>query len=297
MGHAGIDGRPPRVVFAWVLLVIALGAAARAQTVFPSDGEDPRQSGGAELLEAVCAGRVASSKEIRCRTACPTFTGFHGEPFDWYLARVTRGHFISPTSEDAALWMEGCEAHSENFGGTILLTRRSNRWAMLWYKAGVVTERCHKVPLKSGREVLVCMGTYGAQGDNTTELYVEDLLRPTCVMMAEGDNAPIFQVNDDTLTCGEGAGDAEPDQPYPITRAFIEKVEFNAIAMSVTARFGKRPMKPEDSSACTEEDLREHSVAKFFPLTKRYRIDFLFDGHDYKLAPASAAAARIFEVR
>jgi hypothetical protein len=55
-----------------------------------------------------------------------------------------------PWREYAVLWMDGCEPHSENWGGTILMTRHSSRWIMLWYKAGVVIERCRKVPLRNG---------------------------------------------------------------------------------------------------------------------------------------------------
>jgi hypothetical protein len=132
------------------LLLTLSFASAGAQTIFPSDTQDPRQAGGVELIESVCPGRVASKKELTCRIACPDFTGFSGEPIGWSLSRLTRGHFLSPTSEDAALWMDSCEPHAENWGGTILMTRHSNRWVMLWYKAGVVTERCHKVPLRNG---------------------------------------------------------------------------------------------------------------------------------------------------
>jgi hypothetical protein len=277
MGFSGAGCSPARTVFAWVLLVTPFCAATGAEPVFPSDAEDPMQAGGAELLETVCPGRVASGTETKCRGACPKFTSFAGDNLGWSLSRLTHGHFRSPTSEDAALWMEGCEPHSENFGGTILMTRRSGRWIMLWYKAGVVTERCHKVPLVSGREVLVCIGTYGAQGANTTELYIEDLLRPTLVMMAEGERAPIFYVVDDTLTCGEKPGGFAPPEPRPVTPAIIERVEFAPGAMSVVARAGRRQMKPEDVKACIESK-QNGDVSRFFPATRQYRIDFNFDG-------------------
>jgi hypothetical protein len=190
--------------------------------------------------------------------------------------------------------MDGCEPHSENWGGTILMTRHSNRWVMLWYKAGVVTERCHKVPLRNGREILVCMGTYGGQGLQWTALYVEDLLSPAPVMMA-GDEKKFFQVLDTTSTCGYDA--------LAITRAFIERVEFKVgsagrQSISVTADSGTRATNTADVKACIAAQNRKgHEESKFLPPTKRYHIDFLFDGHNYKVAPASTAAARIFEER
>ena len=105
--------------------------------------------------------------------------------FPWTLTRVTRGHFLSPTSEDAALSMEGCEPHSENFAGTILLTKHDGQWVMDWYKEGSVTQQCHKIRLKTGRDILVCIGQSGAQGVVWTDLYLEDLLHPTANLMAE----------------------------------------------------------------------------------------------------------------
>ena len=89
---------------------------------------------------------------------------------DWSLDRITRGHFLSPTSSDAVVFTQGCEPHALNFGGSIVLTRGSDRWEKSWYKAGVETSNCHKVQLTGGREILVCMGDYGGQGNVWTDL-------------------------------------------------------------------------------------------------------------------------------
>jgi hypothetical protein len=85
-------------------------------------------------MEAVCPGQVQVGEAINCGNDCPSFTNFglFGDSFEWSLKRVTRGHFLSPTSDDAVLWVEGCEPHSENFGGTILLTRNFQGWALEW---------------------------------------------------------------------------------------------------------------------------------------------------------------------
>src|SRR5207253_2158254 len=101
-------------------------------------------------------------------------TSFKGDDLGWSLWRVTKGHFLSASSEDAVLSMAGCESHSENFGGSLLLTRRANGWRMLWYKAGVQTSKCHKVSLPGGREGLVCMGKDGGQGFLTASLSFVD---------------------------------------------------------------------------------------------------------------------------
>ena len=275
-------------------LVLLFGVAAKAQTIFPSDGEDPNQD-GAELLEAVCPGRVAIGKEIRCRIVCPKFTDFPDSEFVWSLARVTRGHFLSPTSEDAVLQMEGCEPHSANFGGSILLTRRSQRWIMIWYKPGVFTGRCHKIPLATGREILVCMGTYGGQGNNWTAFYAEDLLAPSNILMSADGKSTFFQVFKNTLTCGWNSDDNS--KPYSLIRSAIEKVEFkNDVKpiMSITATFGKRLLSLEDAKTCIDEQVKKpNEPVRFYPATKSYRVDFVFNGHEFKISPYSAAFAQI----
>jgi len=103
---------------------------------FPSDGKSPAKASGAELLEAVCSGQVVVvGDKIGCGKEYLYFTGFADDELDWSLTGVTRGHFLSPTSDDAVLSAEGCEPHVANFGGTILLTRSFQGWVMEWYKA------------------------------------------------------------------------------------------------------------------------------------------------------------------
>lgn len=272
-------------------MFLVLVRLVAAQAVFPSDGKLPAEADGAGLLQSVCPGKVEVGKETGCGKTCPAYTGFAGDDLGWTLARVTRGHFLSPTSDDAALFMEGCEPHSENWGGTILLTRESQGWVMKWYKAGVETSQCHKVALQSAREILVCLGETGGQGFNSTELYVEDLLHPAATLMGE-DEAPFFAADDDTLTCGY---DEELKTTSKVTRAFIEKVEFSAdtpAAISVTAGLGETTVTTEEALACMKH--RDGSEVPSPPV-KIYHLDFFFNGHDYQPAVASKESARTFE--
>jgi hypothetical protein len=265
----------------WGLLILLVAATASAQppkTIFPSDSQDPKQSGGAALLEAVCPGRVVVGKEIQCRVACPESSGFAGGNFEWILAAVTHGHFLSPQSDEAVLSMTGCEPHSENWGGTILLTRREQKWTMLWYKAGIETSQCHKVKLRDLREIPVCLGSDGGQGIVQTELFVEDLLSPTPSLMAAMGEG-FFTISDTTDTCGWMSDDVE--KPDPLIRAYIEKVDFRDIkggvaAISVTAAHGEQKMTREDVDICTKQS------RSFLPQTKRYQADFTFEGGSYR---------------
>ncbi len=250
------------------------------------------------LLDVVCPGQVTTASEIGCRTGCPKFTDFgkYDDASDWQVVSITTGHFLSPASEDAALSMQGCEPHSANFGGTILLTRRSGQWAMLWYKAGVDTSKCHKLPLADGRDILVCIGRTGSQGIVETDLYVEDLLVPAGALMAADESTQsVFSVTDTTLTCG--VNDADERNPLPVTRSSIDTVAFStsgarrAFLIVVEASYGRKNMTPVETSACLKG---EKSV---LPKTTPHRLEFVFDGRATKASPSSAKALRLFKDR
>lgn len=258
------------------------GQSLPTETVFPSDSQDSKLARGAELLEAVCPGNVVVGNAITCHGACPDFTVFRDEQMQWWVDRVTLGHFVSATSEDAALSTAGCEPHSTaTWGGTILLTRRSGRWTMLWYKGGVDTDRCHKAQLSDSREILVCIGSYGGQGNVKTLLFVEDMLAPVATLMTgEGH---FFEAIDDVIGCGWNASDES--KPDPVTRTNIEKIEFvrdsqGRSVVSVSGQTGERRMTADEAKKCWEST----NPMAFAPPTKPYHLDFVFDGKDYKPA-------------
>ena len=271
----------------WVLLFL-LTALAWAQPagplkpVFPDDTQDPKQAGGAELLEAVCPGHVLIGEHVECKVVCPEGSGFSGEDYEWDLRRVLRGHFLSPTSDDTVLSMGGCESHALNFGGTILLTRRAGKWMRLWYKGEIPTGECHRVKLESGREILICYGSYGGQGNVWTDLYFEDLLMPLSALMS-GKEGTVFSAFDNSYTCCWNS--QNESKPVRITRITMERVEFQTAAdgafrgLSVFGRHGERSMTVAQVEACTDEQIptRPHRGLDFRPLTKPYRVDFRFD--------------------
>jgi hypothetical protein len=179
--------------------------------------------------------------------------------------------------------MGGCESHPSNFGGTILLTMRSGKWEMLLYKGGVPTENCHRSKLPRGREILICWGEWGGQGNDSMELYVEDLLSPEGALMAN-DSTAFFSIGDTMGTCGYEF--ENKSKPFPIQRGFVERVQFqNAVdgtllGVSVFARRGERTLTVAQVQECIDEGspLKPHRGLIFDPPTKRYRVDFKFDG-------------------
>jgi len=287
---------------AWVLLFL-LTALAWAQPagapkpVFPDDTQDPKQAGGAELLKAVCPGHVVVGKVIACKGTCPESSAFNDEKlFDWTLVGVTRGHFLSPQSDDAALDMGGCEGGYNNYGGTILLTRQSEKWSMLWYKGGVPTGRCHRVRVENGREILVCLGWGGGQGNTWTNLYIEDFVMPSGVSLS-GKEGTVFSAFDNSFTCGWNPQDEE--KPVHVTSASINKVHFQTApdgtfrGLSVFGRYGQRDMTVAQVKTCMDQQVSPRRTGiDFFPPTKPYRVDFKFDGKRMVRVGSSPGAPR-----
>jgi hypothetical protein len=189
------------------LVLMASNAHGQTHMIFPSEGRD-LQKADAEMLEAVCPGKVGRivdalipSKEWSgCPHYCPEGAPLdirelpvekQGEPHPFGLRAdaVYRGHFLSPTSEDALLSESGCETHQELYGGAVLLTKRSRLWKVVWYRPGVLTEKCHKVALRDRREILVCI--------DKDLLYTEDLLNPNAAFdMGLGAGSLCFQTTD-----------------------------------------------------------------------------------------------------
>ena len=272
--------------------------AGAPKPVFPQDSQNPKQAGGAEMLEAVCPGHVAVGKDIECKETCPESSGFKDDKFfDWILVGITRGHFLSPHSDDAALAMSGCEGGYNNYGGTVLLTKQSGTWTMLWYKGEVPTGTCHRGKLESGREILVCLGRYGGQGNVWTDLYIEDLLMPVSAGAA-GKEGTVLSALDSSSTCGWNPQDEE--KPVHITREFIERVQIQTAAdgtfrgVSVFVRHGERDMTVAQVNACDDERMpgKPHRGLNFDPPTKPFRVDFKFDGKRMVRVGASPGAPK-----
>jgi hypothetical protein len=268
---------------ALLLLALTLPILSQEKTIFPTDTRPLAQLEDQEIIQTICPGHTEKSGKVDCGKNCPSNSGLDGGQhiMDWTLLRITRGHFLGATSEDAVVSTIGCEPHGSNYGGSLLVTRRAEKWRMIWYKPGADTAHCHKVQLKSSREILVCLGEINLQDNISTQLYVEDLLHPQGSLMAT--ESHIFEVFDNTLPC------AYYDETHTLKHAVIEKVDFADQAMSVTFSLGQRQMTPGATDACTAQPPRRSS---FMPTMHQYRMDFVFDGQNYKTTPSSAALAK-----
>jgi hypothetical protein len=198
----------------------------------------------------------------------------------WEADGVLFGHFLSPESEDVAINCFACEGHPDLFGGTLLLTKQSREWKPVWYKPGVVTRHCRRVPLATGRQILLCEETDGGMGHSVHGLYVVDFTKPkfawhSVVLMA------------DTYNSFLNGG---------VQTQFIDRVSFEetpglGLLVRVYARHGRIRLPLKDQDRYVDVESRPK------PKISKYEVDFRLDGDRFKVTAETAAAARLFGVR
>lgn len=112
-----------------------------------------------EVLHAVCpSGTVDRAGQAPGCRSCPSFTSFFDpdgaserasregaadhsvEAFT--LEDVIFGHFTAPHTNELAASFSGCEPHSYNFGGTVLLQQTTAGWVRTQYAPAVISKNC-----------------------------------------------------------------------------------------------------------------------------------------------------------
>lgn len=264
-----------------VYLVIAADASSHDAIAHP----DTRRIAASEdaMLRAICSGPVQQvtgahgKTTFGCRT-CPDGTtyseGFSQKPI-WGAHAITTGHFLSRNSTDAIVAMGGCAGHSENFGGSVLLTKRSDKWTKLWYEGGLITDRCKLLPRADRPDILLCEDTWEGMGEQDQSLYT---VHPT---ESEGKRTTVvFSVSDTLNTCSDGL--------KAIQRIGIEQAELQGTGaqptLRISVRHGSRKnlTRAEFRKYCATPDAHVPS-----PPTRLDELQFILDGEHFVPAPAS----------
>lgn len=264
-------------------------AADRVRPTFASDVGAPEQNVILPPLKAAC-GEGVRTVTAKGRNAFGCGDGSmdeilasrHGTrrspwmPYVlWEADGVIFGHFLSPTSQDAAINCFGCDGHAELYGGTLLLTQITGEWKPIWYKAGVITRHCRRVSLTTGRQILFCEETDGGMGHSIHGLYSVDFANPqfawnSLVLMADSYS--------DLMLGGV--------QAQLIDRVSFEETEQSSLLVRVYARHGRIDLRP---------DYPNESLPK--PKLSNYEVDFRLDGEVFKVTPETSASAKLFGVR
>jgi hypothetical protein len=81
------------------------------------------------------------------------------------LEGVVYGSFTRPGVHEAVTVLRGCASHAGGFGGSVLLEKTTSGWKFESLGGVGVTDDCFTYPLKSGRQLLLCKGEGGGQGE------------------------------------------------------------------------------------------------------------------------------------
>ncbi len=120
--------------------------------------------------------------QVGCRT-CPPFEGAAAisdgriavDGADFYeLELFISGHFTAADVDQRLAVFHGCEAHSENFGGTLIAERQGDKFRSLRYLSGLHPQACQAYHRPDGRDLAVCEFSDAQQSTSTDTLRVLD---------------------------------------------------------------------------------------------------------------------------
>jgi hypothetical protein len=190
---------------------------------------------------------------------------------------VVYGHFLSPTSEDALVSGDAGESRPEGSGGSLLLTKKENEWVPVWYKSAIISRYCRRVQLETGRHILLCENEDGGMGHRYHDLFVLDPLAP-----ADWRDSALLTADSFVDQCHE-------DQRQSIERIVAPRqLQHGRVGLTVYARSGRQILKGSRRKACIEN----RPIPP--PAMRSYKLDFVFDGARFQIAPWSTDGATAF---
>ncbi|MER3555648.1 MAG: hypothetical protein C4331_15270 [Meiothermus sp.] len=250
-----------RVLTALCLAGLGWGLAA------PSGPHVPTLSEAKELLAAVCPGSSGIGKDGGYCKTCPSFVEAGGDE-QFALQSVVYGTFLDPRRTYAVLDFDGCEAHVNNFGGSVILRWKGlTDWELVRYEPGSRTFDCQKITASDRHDLLLCRVGWMGQGYVIDALSLLDLRGK-----AHWDQVLVLNAN--TGTCDK-----------------------NLYQLEITS-WGLRPPRllvqakaaqwQREGKNCEETPPPKNSV-------KLHRLEYRFDGRRFVPTPQTAKVARGLE--
>jgi hypothetical protein len=268
-----------------VLLILIVPAVVFAET-----SHRPARDEGVSLLLAVCSRSITFDQDekglLLVCDACPQFTPGGRERFAPLVAAlgsfrfesIIYGSFTAPGAGEAVLSYYGCASHIYHHGGSVLLRRASGEWSLVDHEIGVITDHCQTYRLKSGRDILLCQSEDGGQGQLTSWVFTYDFNDSKAgeqVLLHVSDTSGMCWDREvvggiDKIVVGDLKGDRMPD-----------------LSIFAHSRVVHVPREARDRFGCHEH---------FKPSPAPYhRVDFLFNGTTFTVAPWSAGTREQLE--
>jgi hypothetical protein len=255
---------PPILMRVALLALPIAGAWAQgaedAPQKFPSDNQDPGRAGAFQMLNAVCPGRavVLVRPDLPPIFGCPTCPGSDIGPL--MVKNVVRGHFLSPTSDDAALSTENCLFQDGRI--TYLVSRRGGKWILIGDEFQDAS-LCHKVRLDDGRDVLVCLEVEYRRMEIVYQVTYHDYKRL--------DYHALYELSDYSQNCGVDPNDVSiSERPVTVERTYVSGVDFRTnqgrpVGLDAIVNRGNKVFeKPID---CSLEQIPTHPTLVHFTWT------------------------------
>lgn len=124
----------------------------------------------------------------------------------YFPTQAVTGSFTSAGADQRALPMAGCEPHSENFGGMVLLERGANGFIFHRYVSGLSAAQCWPVRRDDGRDLLVCTRSDVHQGTGEQQLFAWDFAASDAQLLEH--DALVNVVDDEMSGCWSERGTA-----------------------------------------------------------------------------------------
>jgi hypothetical protein len=160
-----------RLVLVVLGLVLSMVASGQSLTLSAARELMPVlcRAGGSRFVE-----KTEKKTFLRCNP-CPSFTDFAADGTSLSLTNVIFAKLLSKTETLAIVDLEGCESHSTNWGGTVLLRWLGlTKWQFVRYDSGRRTNDCLKFVGTDGIDRLVCRTGWMGQGFINNNLTLED---------------------------------------------------------------------------------------------------------------------------
>jgi hypothetical protein len=263
------------------------------------------------LAASVCAVAVKHDKGkvlVGCRQ-CPPFedaaalpdgkVAVDPEPF-YALEAVVRGSFSRPASQQAALVFEGCEPHSSNYGGTLLVDKTVDGWNAVHYASAFHPRDCKPYRRGDARDILVCRYLDAHQSTGTDSISTFNF---SWVSLADPEKGwdPILSLSDDSSGACMGVPPWGFSASNVVDYGFRDLNGDGKLDLFIQVRRSSVPHSKELQDRLTkacERQLQAHpdsmpvvKPSTFMPSPVTVTLEYLFDGTTF--APTAGTDKRL----
>lgn len=227
------------------------------------------------MLRPVCPeGSLTVEDGVPGCSICPDFTSLAGDKSFFAISNVIEGNFTHPDAFEAMLDMEGCESHSDLYGGAVVIQREKGGWERLLYKRGLRPTECLKFRTIFRTVSLACNVVDSVQGILIGKLQWVDLRNGDLRLMT------LFRWYDNMQ--------GNPRQLISVFPDRFLKADFNQdgridLRASLRVRNTRVPDRYEGAIDAIDGGYK-------FPEPETIQLIYLFNGEELKLSPQSEKA-------